>query len=555
MNKAVMLIDDSITIHRVIDLCVDKDKYQVLKAFSADEASIKIKSERPDIILLDNKLDGIKLNEFIDKVRNLCNCWVVLLVGAFDQFNEDDLAETGADDFLFKPFDAASLDVKISEGLEALSNDSDSFDNFSFTESPAVLDEIIEDVDDEIIDDLIEELEDIEEIDEIEELEELEDFSDADNILEDLEPLDDMESLSDMEAIDDEEFESLTDSSEDLLIEETTTDEELSNLPDTPDFLSFDEEIERDHGEIDLDTSLDDIINELSGDTNLENASGDIKDLFAPVEEDDNELIGGVDDFSSIEDDIEPELEELIDGENSEDYENKLNESLEDFTDEISDFEEDDKADDTDELDDIIKNIQADLTTHEKNDTNNDIEKIEEEIEDLEEELEEIEEEIDEILEDDNIFEDEPEDIIEETVIDEIEDELSIEDIYEENLSDFMDEDDENEPNGKDAPVLNLSELEMNSKIAAELKSAADFSYKRKPSDFQPQNTADKNKSNDIQGAIVKETLNLIINDDSLKSLIAKILSEKIEKIVHDTLPEIIENAVSKEIERLKKGE
>ncbi len=33
MKKKILLIDDSVTIHRVIDLCVDKVTYDVFKVF------------------------------------------------------------------------------------------------------------------------------------------------------------------------------------------------------------------------------------------------------------------------------------------------------------------------------------------------------------------------------------------------------------------------------------------------------------------------------------------------------------------------------------------
>ena len=61
MKKKILLIDDSVTIHRVIDLCVDKVKYDVFKVFSREEAVMKLKSEQPDLVLLDNKLANNEL--------------------------------------------------------------------------------------------------------------------------------------------------------------------------------------------------------------------------------------------------------------------------------------------------------------------------------------------------------------------------------------------------------------------------------------------------------------------------------------------------------------
>lgn len=113
MKKKVLLIDDSMTIHRVIDLSVDEDKYEVEKVFSVEDAEGKIKSFNPDIVLLDNKLEGIKLNEYVSRLKSETGASVILLVGAFDHFNESNLSATNADDFIVKPFNSSLLEEKL----------------------------------------------------------------------------------------------------------------------------------------------------------------------------------------------------------------------------------------------------------------------------------------------------------------------------------------------------------------------------------------------------------------------------------------------------------
>jgi len=119
--KKILLIDDSVTIHRVIDICIDKDKFITEKTFSADDAVMKLKNSPADIVLLDNKLEGITLLDFIGKIRSLAqNSWIILLTGAFDQFDDNDLIKSGADDYLFKPFDSQAIESKINYGLNSV---------------------------------------------------------------------------------------------------------------------------------------------------------------------------------------------------------------------------------------------------------------------------------------------------------------------------------------------------------------------------------------------------------------------------------------------------
>jgi len=122
MKKKIMLIDDSVTIHRVIDLCIDKEKYDVVKVFTKDEALNVIAVESPDLILLDNKLGDAATKDVITSIRAVANrAFIILLTGAFDQFDSNLCFLVGADDFIYKPFDAKTLDEKIVSGLSGVS--------------------------------------------------------------------------------------------------------------------------------------------------------------------------------------------------------------------------------------------------------------------------------------------------------------------------------------------------------------------------------------------------------------------------------------------------
>ena len=121
MKSKVLLIDDSVTIHRVIDLSIDFDRYDIVKVFSKEDASINLQSEKLYYILLDNKLDNIIISEYISELKQQQkNATIILLVGAFDRFDETDLEKTKADDYLVKPFDSQSLNEKLSSEVDMM---------------------------------------------------------------------------------------------------------------------------------------------------------------------------------------------------------------------------------------------------------------------------------------------------------------------------------------------------------------------------------------------------------------------------------------------------
>ena len=121
MKSKVLLIDDSVTIHRVIDLSIDLEKYEIVKVFSKEDAELKLNSEQFNYILLDNKLDHIVVNEYVEQLKQeQPKASVILLVGAFDKFDDTDLEKTGADDYLVKPFDSQSLNAKLAADVDIM---------------------------------------------------------------------------------------------------------------------------------------------------------------------------------------------------------------------------------------------------------------------------------------------------------------------------------------------------------------------------------------------------------------------------------------------------
>ncbi len=120
MSK-VLLIDDSVTIHRVIDLSIDADRFDITKVFSCEDAKPKLTDSQYSYILLDNKLDGLNVNEYVASLReSQPRAAIILLVGAFDKFDEADLVDSKADDFLIKPFDSQTLNKKLESAQELL---------------------------------------------------------------------------------------------------------------------------------------------------------------------------------------------------------------------------------------------------------------------------------------------------------------------------------------------------------------------------------------------------------------------------------------------------
>jgi CheY-like chemotaxis protein len=121
MGKRILLADDSVTIHKVVELTFLDEDYEVEAVNNGAEAVARLDGERPDLVIADVHMPpGPSGYEVCDKVRETHpSVPVLLLAGAFEAFDEERAAT--ADAFLKKPFDSQRLLQTVQELMAASS--------------------------------------------------------------------------------------------------------------------------------------------------------------------------------------------------------------------------------------------------------------------------------------------------------------------------------------------------------------------------------------------------------------------------------------------------
>ena len=109
MGKRILLADDSVTIHKVVELTFLDEDYSVEAVSNGDEAIARLGGEAPDLVIADVHMPpGPSGYEVVEKVREMHpGVPVLLLAGAFEAFDEERAA--AADAYLKKPFDSQRL--------------------------------------------------------------------------------------------------------------------------------------------------------------------------------------------------------------------------------------------------------------------------------------------------------------------------------------------------------------------------------------------------------------------------------------------------------------
>jgi CheY-like chemotaxis protein len=122
-TRKLLLADDSVTIQKVVNLTFADEGVEVITVGDGDAAMEKFNEATPDLVMVDVNMpgiDGYRICELIKNDNETKHIPVVLLVGSFEPFDEDEARRVGADDFLTKPFQSIrQLVSKVSDLLNA----------------------------------------------------------------------------------------------------------------------------------------------------------------------------------------------------------------------------------------------------------------------------------------------------------------------------------------------------------------------------------------------------------------------------------------------------
>ena len=109
----VLVVDDDEGIRLLVKKYLNENNYLVTTADTAENADQKIKLINFDLIILDIMMPGKSGLEFIKENKNKLETPVILLTAKGEAIERVEGLETGADDYLPKPFEPRELILRI----------------------------------------------------------------------------------------------------------------------------------------------------------------------------------------------------------------------------------------------------------------------------------------------------------------------------------------------------------------------------------------------------------------------------------------------------------
>ncbi|MBX7219016.1 MAG: response regulator [Blastocatellia bacterium] len=119
--QTVLVVDDSMTVRKMVAKILEKAGYNVEIAADGIEALAKLETLRPDLILLDITMpgpDGYKVCKDIKSNKELKHVNVLMLSGKDGFFDKIRGKMAGATEYITKPFEAADLLQRVEKYLK-----------------------------------------------------------------------------------------------------------------------------------------------------------------------------------------------------------------------------------------------------------------------------------------------------------------------------------------------------------------------------------------------------------------------------------------------------
>ena len=108
-DRHILIVDDEERMVRFIRLNLEYDGFQVIEAFNGSQAINKIRSNLPDLVLLDVMLPDFDGFEVLRMIREVSTVPVIMLTAKGEEEDRVRGLEMGADDYITKPFSPREL--------------------------------------------------------------------------------------------------------------------------------------------------------------------------------------------------------------------------------------------------------------------------------------------------------------------------------------------------------------------------------------------------------------------------------------------------------------
>jgi len=116
MNPSILVVEDEDALATLLEYNLSKEGFRVSLAPDGEEALLKVDEETPDIVILDwmlPKVSGIEVCRRLRQGAKTRNLPIIMLTARGEESDRIRGLDTGADDYVVKPFAMSELTARV----------------------------------------------------------------------------------------------------------------------------------------------------------------------------------------------------------------------------------------------------------------------------------------------------------------------------------------------------------------------------------------------------------------------------------------------------------
>ena len=120
-KKKILIADDETYVHEVLTAVLSSNEFDIIHAHDGQETLERVNNEQPDLVVLDIMMpikDGRDICRDLKKNPRTKEIKILMLSGKNEQIDRIVGFESGADDYIAKPFSSSHVARRIKRMLE-----------------------------------------------------------------------------------------------------------------------------------------------------------------------------------------------------------------------------------------------------------------------------------------------------------------------------------------------------------------------------------------------------------------------------------------------------
>lgn len=117
----ILVVDDEESIQRILTVALPPAGYSVYRVRTGEEALRRVQLSRPDLILLDLGLPDMDGKDIIRRLREWTSTPIIIISVRHEESEKVSSLDTGADDYVTKPFTIPELLARIRAAMRRVS--------------------------------------------------------------------------------------------------------------------------------------------------------------------------------------------------------------------------------------------------------------------------------------------------------------------------------------------------------------------------------------------------------------------------------------------------